>query len=308
MERGTQLPADARHPLWRGNGPAAEGATGGIFHYTVSLQLHSTECDYKRGEDSPHSSGTGAPVAEPGWSSACRSWWATLFACSKSAAWWARDDRRACRGAHRFRQGVGGAASAVGVAAASPSLAINCAAIPEPVVEVNSSGTHAAHLRAPCKGAPDALRPPTGNAVSGPDWRDAAGTQPKVCALWQCGSYSGWAITRRQGRAHRGRHAPAARCACADRRLPSSDLYYRGGHPDSHAGVDPSCATPAAAGESLPRERVRWQDRGSPQELVAHGWRGNVRELEHVLERGVILAGEDPVVTARRSDFGLTMS
>ena len=34
--------------------------------------------------------------------------------------------------------------------------------------------------------------------------------------------------------------------------------------------------------------------------LAAHDWPGNVRELEHVLERAVILAGDEPVLTARR--------
>ncbi|MGO8996777.1 MAG: sigma-54-dependent transcriptional regulator, partial [Polyangiaceae bacterium] len=39
--------------------------------------------------------------------------------------------------------------------------------------------------------------------------------------------------------------------------------------------------------------------------LLDYGWPGNVRELEHVLERGVILAGDNPVLTAREIDFGL---
>jgi transcriptional regulator with PAS, ATPase and Fis domain len=42
--------------------------------------------------------------------------------------------------------------------------------------------------------------------------------------------------------------------------------------------------------------------------LVAHDWPGNVRELEHVLERGVILAGDNPVLTSREIDFGLSVN
>jgi DNA-binding NtrC family response regulator len=38
--------------------------------------------------------------------------------------------------------------------------------------------------------------------------------------------------------------------------------------------------------------------------LAAHDWPGNVRELEHVLERGAILAGDEPVLTAQEIDFG----
>jgi transcriptional regulator with PAS, ATPase and Fis domain len=42
--------------------------------------------------------------------------------------------------------------------------------------------------------------------------------------------------------------------------------------------------------------------------LSLHDWPGNVRELEHVLERGAILAGEEPVLTAREIDFGLVVN
>jgi transcriptional regulator with PAS, ATPase and Fis domain len=42
--------------------------------------------------------------------------------------------------------------------------------------------------------------------------------------------------------------------------------------------------------------------------LVRHDWPGNVRELEHVLERGAILAGDEPVLTAREIDFGFTVN
>jgi DNA-binding NtrC family response regulator len=42
--------------------------------------------------------------------------------------------------------------------------------------------------------------------------------------------------------------------------------------------------------------------------LSAHDWPGNVRELEHVLERGAILAGEEPVLSAREIDFGLLVN
>jgi DNA-binding NtrC family response regulator len=42
--------------------------------------------------------------------------------------------------------------------------------------------------------------------------------------------------------------------------------------------------------------------------LSAHSWLGNVRELEHVLERGSILAGDESVLTAREIDFGTTVN
>ena len=42
--------------------------------------------------------------------------------------------------------------------------------------------------------------------------------------------------------------------------------------------------------------------------LRAHAWPGNVRELEHVLERAAILAGDEPVLTAGEIDFGCQVS
>jgi len=58
-------------------------------------------------------------------------------------------------------------------------------------------------------------------------------------------------------------------------------------------------------GRETPMKRV---DQGAMAKLAAHDWPGNVRELEHVLERGAILAGEEPVLTAREIDFGLTVN
>jgi DNA-binding NtrC family response regulator len=55
-------------------------------------------------------------------------------------------------------------------------------------------------------------------------------------------------------------------------------------------------------GREIPVKRL---DAGAFGMLAAHHWPGNVRELEHVLERGVILAGDNPVLTAREIDFGL---
>jgi transcriptional regulator with GAF, ATPase, and Fis domain len=57
-------------------------------------------------------------------------------------------------------------------------------------------------------------------------------------------------------------------------------------------------------GREQPAKRI---DAGAQAKLNAHTWPGNVRELEHVLERAVILAGDDPVVTGGEIDFGMTM-
>ena len=58
-------------------------------------------------------------------------------------------------------------------------------------------------------------------------------------------------------------------------------------------------------GRDAPVKRL---DDSALAKLGAHDWPGNVRELEHVLERGIILAGENPVLTAREIDFGLAVN
>jgi DNA-binding NtrC family response regulator len=57
-------------------------------------------------------------------------------------------------------------------------------------------------------------------------------------------------------------------------------------------------------GREAPVKRV---DAGAMRKLAAHDWPGNVRELEHVLERGAILADNQPVLTAQEIDFGLDL-
>jgi DNA-binding NtrC family response regulator len=58
-------------------------------------------------------------------------------------------------------------------------------------------------------------------------------------------------------------------------------------------------------GREAPVKRV---DEWAMAKLAAHDWPGNVRELEHVLERAVILAGENPVLTSREIDFGFSVN
>src|SRR5208337_784037 len=57
-------------------------------------------------------------------------------------------------------------------------------------------------------------------------------------------------------------------------------------------------------GREAPVKRI---DEGALAKLAVHDWPGNVRELEHVLERAAILAGDEAVLTAREIDFGLLM-
>ncbi|MGA8088134.1 MAG: sigma 54-interacting transcriptional regulator [Terracidiphilus sp.] len=58
--------------------------------------------------------------------------------------------------------------------------------------------------------------------------------------------------------------------------------------------------------ERMGRDRpVKSIDGSAMAKLKAHSWPGNVREVEHVLERATILADEEPVLTADDIDFGL---
>ncbi len=58
-------------------------------------------------------------------------------------------------------------------------------------------------------------------------------------------------------------------------------------------------------GRDTPVKRI---DASAMAKLAAHSWPGNVRELEHVLERGAILAGDEPTLTAQEIDFGLNVN
>jgi transcriptional regulator with GAF, ATPase, and Fis domain len=58
-------------------------------------------------------------------------------------------------------------------------------------------------------------------------------------------------------------------------------------------------------GREMPVKRV---NPSAMERLATHAWPGNVRELEHVLERAVILAGDEPVLTTDQIDFGMDVN
>jgi len=57
----------------------------------------------------------------------------------------------------------------------------------------------------------------------------------------------------------------------------------------------------ARLGRTMPIKHI---DQTAMTKLMAHPWPGNVRELEHVLERAVILSGDEPMLTSEDIDFG----
>ena len=76
-------------------------------------------------------------------------------------------------------------------------VAINCAAIPESLLEAELLGTRGARLPAPCRDAPAASRPPTGERCF---WMRSAkcrwGCNRSCCVLWSAASCSVWETTK----------------------------------------------------------------------------------------------------------------
>ena len=194
-----------------------------------------------------------------------------------------------------------------------PFVAINCAAIPEALLEAELFG----HTRGAFTGAVQGRVGRIEAADGGTLFLDEIGEMPlalqsKLLRFVECGELQRVGdneTVKVDVRIIAATHRPLAQQAQSG--TFRSDLYYR-------LAVF-LIRTPALAehaedlpllvehfmqklGRDTPVKRV---ERGALAKLAAHDWPGNVRELEHVLERGVILAGDDPVLTAREIDFGL---
>jgi len=197
-----------------------------------------------------------------------------------------------------------------------PFVAINCAAIPESLLEAELFG----HTRGAFTGAVQGRTGRIEAADGGTLFLDEIGEMPlglqsKLLRFVECGELQRVGdneTVRVDVRIIAATHRPLA--AQAQTGGFRSDLYYR-------LAVF-LIRTPALSehGEDLPlliehffekmgRDApVKRVDEGAVAKLVAHDWPGNVRELEHVLERGVILAGDNPVLTSREIDFGLSVN
>ncbi len=193
-----------------------------------------------------------------------------------------------------------------------PFVAINCAAIPEALLEAELFG----HTRGAFTGAVQGRTGRIEAADGGTLFLDEIGEMPlalqsKLLRFVECGELQRVGdneVVKVDVRIVAATHRPLAEHAQAGSFR--SDLYYR-------LAVflirTPSLAEHA---EDLPfliehfleklgREMpVKHVDDSAMAKLAAHDWPGNVRELEHVLERGVILAGDEPVLTASDIDFG----
>ncbi len=197
-----------------------------------------------------------------------------------------------------------------------PFVAINCAAIPESLLEAELFG----HTRGAFTGAVQGRTGRIEAADGGTLFLDEIGEMPlglqsKLLRFVECGELQRVGdneTVRVDVRIVAATHRPLALHAQSGGFR--SDLYYRLAvflirtpALGEHAHDLPLLVEHflEKLGRDTPRKHV---DEAALKKLAAHDWPGNVRELEHVLERGVILAGDNPVLTTREIDFGLSVN
>jgi len=195
-------------------------------------------------------------------------------------------------------------------------VAINCAAIPEALLEAELFG----HTRGAFTGAVAGRVGRIEAADGGTLFLDEIGEMPlalqsKLLRFVECGELQRVGdndTVKVDVRIIAATHRPLAQRA--QEGSFRSDLYYR-------LAVF-LIRTPALAEhiEDLPtlvnhflekmgRENpVKRIDPSALAKLDSHDWPGNVRELEHVLERAMILAGDESLITSREIDFGLVVN
>jgi DNA-binding NtrC family response regulator len=193
-----------------------------------------------------------------------------------------------------------------------PFVAINCAAIPEALLEAELFG----HTRGAFTGAVQSRTGRIESADGGTLFLDEIGEMPlalqsKLLRFVECGELQ--RVGDNETVKVDVRIVAATHQALAEHTqsgLFRSDLYYRlavflirtpalGEHIEDLPLLIEHFMR--RMGREAPMKRV------SPEALAmlsAHDWLGNVRELEHVLERGAILAGDESVLTAKEIDFG----
>jgi DNA-binding NtrC family response regulator len=197
-----------------------------------------------------------------------------------------------------------------------PFVAINCAAIPEALLEAELFG----HTRGAFTGAVKGRTGRIEAADGGTLFLDEIGEMPlalqsKLLRFFESGELQRVGeneTVKVDVRILAATHQPLAQHAQAGSFR--ADLYYR-------LAVF-LIRTPALSdhlqdlpqlvehflnqmGREAPIKRI---DAAAMVKLSTHSWPGNVRELEHVLERAAILVGEDVVITDQAIDFGLLVN
>jgi DNA-binding NtrC family response regulator len=197
-----------------------------------------------------------------------------------------------------------------------PFIAINCAAIPEALLEAELFG----HTRGAFTGAVQGRTGRIEAADGGTLFLDEIGEMPlslqsKLLRFVECGELQRVGeneAVKVDVRIIAATHQPLVQQA-QDGGF-RADLYYRLAVflIRTPALVNHAQDLPLLVqhflermGQDTPLKRI---DPGALAKLSTHDWPGNVRELEHVLERAMILAGENPVLTSSEIDFGLMVN
>jgi DNA-binding NtrC family response regulator len=196
--------------------------------------------------------------------------------------------------------------------ARKPFVAINCAAIPEALLEAELFG----HTRGAFTGATHGRTGRIEAADGGTLFLDEIGEMPlalqsKLLRFLECGELQRVGnneTVKVDVRIVAATHRELAKNASEGQfRL---DLYYRLAVFLIHtpALVEHVEDLPVLVQHFLDKmgrtEPVKRIDAEALTRLSSHIWPGNVRELEHVLERASILAGDAPVITADEIEFG----
>jgi DNA-binding NtrC family response regulator len=194
-----------------------------------------------------------------------------------------------------------------------PFVAINCAAIPEALLEAELFG----HTRGAFTGAVQGRTGRIESANGGTLFLDEIGEIPlalqsKLLRFFESGELQRIGdneTVKVDVRIVAATHQPLA--DYAQKGLFRADLYYRLAVflIRTPALVEHMDDLPVLVGHFLERmgrsSPVKRIDSEAMAKLAGHQWPGSVRELEHVLERAAILAGEEPVISAAEIDFGL---
>jgi len=197
-----------------------------------------------------------------------------------------------------------------------PFVAINCAAIPEALLEAELFG----HTRGAFTGAVQGRVGRIESADGGTLFLDEIGEMPlslqaKLLRFVECGELQRVGdneTVKVDVRVVAATHRQLAQQA-QDGGF-RADLYYRLAVflIRTPALADHTQDLPLLVDHFLQKmgrdTPLKSLDQGAMAKLAAHNWPGNVRELEHVLERGVILAGDNPTLTTRDIDFGSTIN
>jgi DNA-binding NtrC family response regulator len=196
--------------------------------------------------------------------------------------------------------------------ASKPLVVLNCAAIPEALLEAELFG----HTRGAFTGAVQGRVGRIESAHGGTLFLDEIGEMPlalqaKLLRFVECGEL------QRIGendpvtvdvRILAATHQPLGRLAAGGNFR--ADLYYRLSvfiiktpALKSHLEDLPllSAHFLGMLGTDAPRKQLHHL---AAERLLAHAWPGNVRELEHVLERGCILAEDRSEIRAEEIEFG----